>query len=173
MLGVLAGVRAHAIDAKRSLEQLQHSSWTARDGAPTYVQMMAQTDDGFLWFATGSGLVRFDGVQFERYLPADRRTLPQASIRSLLALPDNGLLVGWFWGGVSLLRNGRVTDYGEKDGFPPGTSYGFVRDRSGYIWAAVSSALARFDGERWQQIGREWNFENQRAIAIFLDRDGT
>jgi signal transduction histidine kinase/ligand-binding sensor domain-containing protein len=172
-LGVLIGLPARAIDPDRSLEQLQHSSWTARDGAPTYVQMMAQTDDGFLWFATGSGLVRFDGVQFERYAPADGRALPEASIRSLFALPDNGLLVGWFWGGASLIRNGQVTNYAEKDGYPPGTTYGFVRDRSGHVWAAVSSALARFDGERWQRVGREWNFENQRAIAIFLDRDGT
>jgi hypothetical protein len=83
------------------------------------------------------------------------------------------MLVGWFWGGVSLIRDGRVIDYGEKEGYPPGTTYGFVRDRSGHIWAAVSSALARFDGERWQVVGSEWNFEHQRAIAIFLDRDGT
>jgi ligand-binding sensor domain-containing protein len=76
-LGVLASARTHAIDPGLRLEQLQHSSWTARDGAPTYVQMMAQTDDGFLWFATGSGLVRFDGVQFERYVAADGRPLPR------------------------------------------------------------------------------------------------
>lgn len=172
-LGMLIGVSAWAIDPDRSLEQLQHSAWTARDGAPTYVQMMAQTDDGFLWFATGSGLVRFDGVQFERYALADGQALPEASIRSLFALPDNGLLVGWFFGGASLIRDGRLTNYGEKQGYPPGTTYEFVRDRSGHIWAAVSSALARFDGERWHRVGREWNFENQRAIAIFLDRDGT
>jgi signal transduction histidine kinase/ligand-binding sensor domain-containing protein len=170
---MLMGAPVGAIDPYRSLEQLQHSSWTVRDGAPTYVLMMAQTDDGFLWFATGSGLVRFDGIQFERYVLADGRALPEAPIRSLFALPDNGLLVGWFFGGASLIRDGRVTDYGEKDGYPPGTTNGFVRDRSGRIWAAVSRALARFDGERWHRVGREWNFEGQRAIAIFLDRDGT
>lgn len=164
---------AKAIDPSRNIEQLQHSSWTVRDGAPTYVQMMAQTDDGFLWFGTSSGLVRFDGIQFERYVLANGRPFPESPIRSLYALPDNGLLVGWFFGGVTLVRNGRAIEYGANDGYPTGTTYGFARDRSGSIWAAVSGGLARFDGKRWQRISHEWNFEGQRAIAIFLDRDGT
>ena len=171
-LGMLASDPAVAIDPSLSIEQLQHTSWTVREGAPINVSMMAQTDDGFLWFATTKGLVRFDGLQFMHDVLADGRALPKSPIRSLLSLPDNGLMVGWFFGGASIIRNGRVTDYGEKDGYPPGTTYGFVRDRRGHIWAATSSALARFDGKRWQSIGREWNFEGKRALAIFLDRDG-
>jgi signal transduction histidine kinase/ligand-binding sensor domain-containing protein len=169
----LAPASCWSIDRDRSLAQLHHASWTARDGAPTYVQMMAQTEDGFLWFATGSGLVRFDGAQFDRYVPARGEALPSRSIRSLLALPGNALMIGWIFGGATLLRDGRATNFGEQDGYPPGTTYQFLADSDGTIWAATTNALARFDGARWHRIGAEWNFAGQRAIAIFLDRDGT
>lgn len=171
-LALLATAPARAIDPSRSLAQLQHMSWTVRDGAPTYVQMIAQTEDGFLWFATGSGVIRFDGVQFERYIPATGEPLPEAPVTSLLALPDNALMIGWFFGGATLIRDGHVTNYAEEDGYPSGTTYGFLQDRTGHLWAAVSSALTRFDGERWRRIGADWDFD-ERAIALFMDRDGT
>lgn len=169
----LAPTTCWSIDRDRSLAQLHHASWTARDGAPTSVQMMAQTEDGFIWFATASGLVRFDGVQFERYVPASEEALPSRSVRSLLALPGNALMIGWIFGGATLLRDGRVINFGEKDGYPPGTTYQFLVDGDGRLWAATTNALARFDGARWHRIGADWNFAGQRAIAIFLDRDGT
>ena len=46
-----------------------HSVWDHASGFPGgHVFSMAQTPDGYLWFGTGSGLVRYDGLQFE-YIP--------------------------------------------------------------------------------------------------------
>ena len=170
---LLAANAARAISPERRLEQLHHTSWTARDGAPDGVQMIAQTSDGFLWFAARSGLVRFDGVRFERYQSRSGDAIPAAAVRSLLALPDNGLVVGWVFGGATLVRDGHAQRYGEKDGFPPGTVYRFQVDGAGALWAATSSSLARFDGKRWERVGAEWNFAGQRALSLFADRDGT
>lgn len=40
--------------------------WQSEDGLPeNRVTGIAQTADGFLWVATPSGLVRFDGVRFD------------------------------------------------------------------------------------------------------------
>ena len=157
----------------RSVAQLHHTSWTVRDGAPTDVQTFAQTDDGFLWLATESGLIRFDGVQFERYAPSSGPSLPAASIRSLLALPGNGLLIGWLFGGATLVQNGKTTTFGAREGYPPGTTYQFLMDRNGTIWAANSAGLARLEGGRWQRSGVEANFTGLRARTLFQDRDGT
>ncbi len=164
----LAPMTCWPIDRDRSLAQLHHVSWTAREGAPTDVQAMAQTEDGFMWFGTSSGLVRFDGLQFDRYVPASGESLPSASIRSLLALPGNGLIIGWVFGGATVLRDGRVTAFGAKDGFPTGSPYQFLTDGDGKLWVATADALAR-----WHVIGADWNFAGQRAVSLFLDRDGT
>lgn len=53
-----------AIDAARGIHQLQHTSWTARDGAPDDISVIAQGGDGFLllgWQAGGISHVK-DGV---------------------------------------------------------------------------------------------------------------
>ena len=164
---------AWAIDRDRTIEQLHHTTWTVRESAPTDVLMMAQTEDGFLWFATGSGLIRFDGVQFERYTPAAGQELPSRSIRSVYALPGNALIVGWTFGGAALVRDGRVTNYTTNEGYPTGTTYFFLTDGDGVLWAATADALARFDGTRWHVVGADWSFTGKRAYALFLDRNGT
>ena len=53
---MLASPCGLAIDAARGLHQLQHSSWTARDGAPDDISVMTQGHDGFLWLGASTGL---------------------------------------------------------------------------------------------------------------------
>ena len=76
-------------------------------------------------------------------------------------------------GAVSLLRNGNATNYTVRDGVPKGEISGFAQDREGTIWAATSSGLARLEGNRWKEVGKDWNFPGKSAYAIFLDRQGT
>jgi ligand-binding sensor domain-containing protein len=49
---------------------------------------------------------------------------------------------------------------------------GFAQDREGTIWAATSSGLAKLEGSRWKEVGKDWNFPGKSAEAIFLDRQG-
>ncbi len=62
---LLAGT-LHALDPNKRLTQYIHKSWRIEDGsAPAGMFSIAQTSDGFLWFAAqGQGLYRFDGAQF-------------------------------------------------------------------------------------------------------------
>lgn len=169
-----------AINPDRDIHQLAHRSWGERDGYPGVPNAMAQTTDGFLWLGTRSGLFRFDGVHFEQYVARSGDALPKASVTSLLALPDGSLWIGYGYEnlGISVLRNGNVKSYGKADGVPLGRWIcAIVRDHDGTMWADIGVGLLRFDGTRWEQIGREWNFpENVRrvtAIALFVDSRGT
>ncbi len=46
--------------------QYRFDSWTTDDGLPqNSVYSITQTTDGYLWFTTLDGLVRFDGVRFK------------------------------------------------------------------------------------------------------------
>jgi signal transduction histidine kinase/ligand-binding sensor domain-containing protein len=51
--------------------------------------------------------------------------------------------------------------------------WGMAQDREGAIWAATSSGMARLEGDRWNEVGKDWNFPGELARAIFLDRQGT
>src|SRR5260370_10067476 len=54
-----------------SLFQLQHTSWTERDGAPPAINGIAQAPHRSLWVGSGEGLYRFDRFTFERVLALD------------------------------------------------------------------------------------------------------
>jgi signal transduction histidine kinase/ligand-binding sensor domain-containing protein len=159
------------IDRDRSLSQLNHTRWTYSDGAPSQVYKLAQTTDGYLWLGTETGLFRFDGIRFQAYQPQSGQPFPQRHVCSLLALPDGGLWVGYFYGGVSYIKDGTVTDYGQRDGLLTRV-YAFARDRQGTIWAAGRDGLARLEGSQWRRIGIDWGYEGQ-TYAAFVDHSGT
>jgi signal transduction histidine kinase/ligand-binding sensor domain-containing protein len=161
-----------AIDRDRSLTQLSHTGWTSKDGAPGKILAMAQTTDGFLWLGTAQGLVRFDGVRFQTFVPRPGQMLPSATIRTLFAAPDGGLWIGFKSEGMSFLKDGNVTSYGEKDGLLPGMISAFALDRRGSMWAATSHGLTRLEGSQWKTIGKDWNVPGE-CFAVFVDRKGT
>jgi hypothetical protein len=58
---------AFALDPQRAITQFVHTSWTDKDGAPSNIRALAQTQDGYLWIGTTDGLFRFDGVRFTAF----------------------------------------------------------------------------------------------------------
>ena len=45
---------AFALDPDRTIAQFYHTAWTIEDGAPSRIEMLAQTTDGYLWLGTFS-----------------------------------------------------------------------------------------------------------------------
>ena len=153
-------------------QQIVHESWTFKDGAPETPTALAQTADGYLWIGTPAGLFRFDGVRFELFRSpfGDR---PHSTNVSALLAADDGLWVGYVFGGFSFLKNGRVRNFVE----PTSSVTGFAADKHGIAWAggasgATRSGLWRFDGSSWQLVGMEWNVPNQPVAQLGFDRDG-
>jgi hypothetical protein len=106
-----------ALDPLQALGQLHHTSWDAKHGINGTVTALAQTTDGYLWVGTSDGLLRFDGISFERYQP-ESGSLLATFVTALMAVPDGGLWIGYKTNGASFLRNGRITNYTDSDGFP-------------------------------------------------------
>jgi signal transduction histidine kinase/ligand-binding sensor domain-containing protein len=79
----------------------------------------------------------------------------------------------YLYGGVSFLKDGNLTNYGEPEGLPPGRVRKFAKDEEGTIWAAVQGGLALYDGSRWQRVGLEWNYPGKMAQVVFVDKEGT
>lgn len=170
---LLSSASAFALDRDRTISQLSHRAWTARDGAPSQITALAQTTDGYLWIGTTHGLFRFDGIHFELYQPQTGEPFQSIDIFSLLAVPDDGLWIGYRFGGISFLKDGRVVNYAERDGLPPGRVARIARDRDGVIWAGVQTGLARFQGGRWKTVGEDWGFTGKPVLGVFVDRQGT
>jgi len=54
-----------ALEPNKAITQYIHEVWQTDDGLPqNSILAIAQTRDGYLWFGTEEGLVRFDGLIF-------------------------------------------------------------------------------------------------------------
>ncbi|HEV2487221.1 MAG TPA: two-component regulator propeller domain-containing protein, partial [Terracidiphilus sp.] len=117
MLLPLAGLRAAGMpDRWRPLERQWFDNVGMAEGLPhSITTALAQDRDGLLWIGTMGGLVRYDGYRVQVFELADAATtgLPDTYVRSLLALPDGGLLVGTNAGGLARFdpQTGRFRTY--------------------------------------------------------------
>src|SRR5262245_40617773 len=60
---VVAAQPAHALDPKARITQYRHTAWRVQEGAfESAANAVVQTVDGYIWIASDTGLVRFDGV---------------------------------------------------------------------------------------------------------------
>ncbi|HXS67764.1 MAG TPA: two-component regulator propeller domain-containing protein, partial [Candidatus Polarisedimenticolia bacterium] len=81
--------------------------WTADEGLPdSSVIAIAQTPDGYLWIGTYNGLVRFDGVRFVTFDPANTPAMAHARVRKLSVDDEGTLWINTFDGSMTSLRKG-------------------------------------------------------------------
>ena len=156
------------------LSDYTHSAWGALQGAPVDVLKFAQTQDGWLWIATPTGLFRYDGVHFERVDSVHGQRLASNNVMGLAATADGALWVGYRLGGVSVFRKNGSYTYTAADGLPSGTVYHIEAAPDGAIWVGTR------DGAAWLASGAK-RFELQganvnlpaRAYQILFGRDRT
>lgn len=92
----------------------------------------------------------------------------------VLATPDGGLWIGFTYGGVAFLKDGRVTSYNEpRDLLGAGTVDKFIVGPDGAVWLVSVGGLGRFDGSHWQFIKSDWGYPGDPSRTLFVDRDGT
>jgi signal transduction histidine kinase/ligand-binding sensor domain-containing protein len=144
------------------LSQLQHHAYLSRDGAPSNATWIAQTPDGFLWIATQNGLYRFDGVRFDKSVT---RLLPSTNIFSLYAEPNGDLWIGYTFGGISLLHDGKLSNTPAAV-LPGGSVIGFARTRNGTLWIATTRGVAWQKGGHWETAGPSQGYLGHQPQAF-------
>ncbi len=71
---------------------------------------LARTPDGFIWTASDSGLLRYDGLVTRRYTPSNTPGLRDVIITALATDKEGSLWIGFGNGhGLSVLRNGVIS----------------------------------------------------------------
>jgi signal transduction histidine kinase/ligand-binding sensor domain-containing protein len=173
LIGIIFCSRSWSMEASLALRPLNHRSWTAVDGAPNEVRTMTQTADGMLWVAGQTGLFRFDGVHFARYTGSAGEPFQSNNISALAAWPDSGLWMGFRFGGVGVLQNGRLAHYDERDGLPQGTIRNILKDSNGTIWVLARGGFARLQGSHWEKVPLESDDAVSTSRAAFIDPQGT
>src|SRR3974377_2550602 len=100
-----------ALEPSGDVSQYAHTTWTYRDGfVQGAVNAMTQTPDGYLWLATQSGVLRFDGLRASPLPLPPGQQLPSTAVGALLAASAGTLWIGTPDGVVGW-NKGRLTQY--------------------------------------------------------------
>ncbi len=136
-------------------ENLRFDSLTTGDGlASSSVSKIGQDTEGFLWFATQSGLNRYDGYEFTLYEhdPFNRNTLSHNLIQTMY-IEDDGIIWLGTYGGLNRLdpSTGDFIVYAKDDNDPSSLSHNvvvsIVRDTEGNLWVGTLDGLNRLNEE--------------------------
>ncbi|EJL33395.1 sensor histidine kinase [Novosphingobium sp. AP12] len=156
--------------------QTGHVAWRAEDDAPGNIEGIAQTPDGFLWLASGTGLYRFDGLTFRRITLLSGAEDTSLQISSLAAAPNGDVWVGYASGGIARYRAGRLERINPAK--PSTRSVYLTVTHEGTLWARArgktGSGLVRFANGRWDDVDERWNVPGEMStMAMLIGHDGT
>src|SRR5262245_15531411 len=108
-----------AFPVTNTFTQHRFDSWTTENGLPqSSVNSILQTRDGFLWFTTFGGLVRYDGVRFQVFNTGNTKGLRSGRFISLHEDRAGNLWINTEGQGVTRYRDEIFTTYTTADGLP-------------------------------------------------------
>ena len=156
-LALLCGV--FALDAYAAKASIQKDptylidTWETEDGLPeNSATAMVQTPDGYLWFGTFNGLVRFDGVRFTVFNRANTPQLPDAGIVNLHV--DQR---GWLWvstlRGTVVLADNKWQSFGTNEGWAGNYVRTFAERSNGdLLFTTFDGKILEFANGRLRQL---------------------
>ncbi len=149
-------------------------SWQADEGLPdNTVVGMAQSNDGFLWVATQSGLARFDGVRFREFQGINVARTPSTLVHALFhdrqdrlwIAKDRGVLIG--------LDRGRLTVLTPDDGLPLLPVRMMAEDKEGALWITyIGGGVIRILGGTVRAFGVKDGLPDGGTCQLVTDKAG-
>ena len=140
-------------------------------GLPTSeVNDVAQTEEGFIWVGSYSGLIRYDGNTFERI----DSTSGIASVTCLHVDSRNRLWIGTNDSGIAVMDSGGIVkSFSKSDGLRSASVREICEDASGRIYAATTHGLAVIDSELSLSIVDEPQIRDEFIREIAAGADNT
>jgi len=133
---------------EKAAGQFRFDSWTTDNGLPqASINSILQTRDGFLWFSTFGGLVRYDGLRFQVFNTGNANGLKTSRFLHLFEDREGALWVANELQGVTRYKDGVFTTYSTEHGLAVGLIQ-FREDASGNLLANLNTGRANADF-RW------------------------
>lgn len=124
------------------------TAWTIGDGLPqNSILCLIRTRQGYIWFGTQSGLVRFDGMSFRIFNRWNTDGLKNDRILSLYEDKTGALWVGTDGGGISRLKmkEKKWTLFTTKQGLSNNTIRTIAGDTRDNLWIGTDNGLNHLD----------------------------
>ncbi len=140
-----------------------------QNGLPTSeANAIVQTEEGFIWIGSYSGLIRYDGNTFERL----DSTTGIASVVSLFVDSKNRLWVGTNDGGVVVIENGLTRTFRIEDGLKSLSVRSITEDKAGNIYVGTTRGVAKIDAAMKVQTIEKPQIKDSYIRKLVADESG-
>ncbi|GAB5408389.1 MAG: hypothetical protein BalsKO_07540 [Balneolaceae bacterium] len=107
-------------------------TYSIQDGlSESVVNDIIQDNEGYLWFATGYGLNRFDGINFENFF--EESGLSHSKVLSLYEARNGKIWIGTAEG-VNVLEDDSIRTPGSLVGLSSSEIISIFEDKEGHLW---------------------------------------
>ncbi|MBS1797427.1 MAG: diguanylate cyclase [Acidobacteria bacterium] len=156
--------------------QYRFDSWTTDNGLPQNgIRGIAQTPDGYLWFTTFDGLVRFDGVRFTTFAKGTTKGIINNRFTGIYCDRDGTLYATTMENGVlTVYRDGNFTSY-TADQVPERYIRRFRRDANDELTVEVETGDATTETWYYLRDGEfvfKEKYAKKDAVVTQTGRDG-
>jgi ligand-binding sensor domain-containing protein/signal transduction histidine kinase len=175
-LAVGAFVAATLLRAEPAIpsEGLLFHRWNHENGLPDdTVTALLQTQDGYLWIGTASGLARFDGVQFDAVNLADKKSSQIVGVTSLCEDDLHRLWIGTRENGLYWLATNTVHRFADGGGQRNEYVTSLAADSSGQLWVGTAAGLFRVNLATLTRAAPSLGFTNELISSVHAARSGT
>ena len=166
------------LDPEKSIAQYVHEAWQIKEGLPqNSVQSITQTPDGYVWFTTQEGLVRFDGLRFTTFNKTNS-ALPENYCNAIVTDYAGAVWTATQTQGVVRLQNGRFTPFSSQSGlsssFMPENARGLAASRDGSLWiATLGGGVNRLKDGAVTVYSTEQGLKSDDVYTLFMSDDST
>lgn len=167
-----SALSARAADLSRKPSQLSERHWTKSDGLPAeFVWAIHESDAGYLWLATDTGLSRFDGLNFLTFSTATHDVFESNDIRDVTEGPVGTIWAATVGGGLLRLRGQEITRFGHADGLVSDAVYSVLVASNGDTWVGTASGACRLHEPTFQCWTNDDGMAPGRIIRLAEDQD--
>jgi len=136
------------------------------------ITALLQDETGYIWIATPSGLIRFDGIRFHKYDKSNTPAIKSNHISTLYQDSNGVLWIGTEGGGVISFKDDKFKSYTTDNGLSDNHIHAITSDWQGRIWVGTDYGLNTISGDKIKVYTKEDGLLDNIITALSMDIQG-
>lgn len=125
-------------------------SWTTDNGLPqASINSIIQTKDGFLWFTTFGGLVRYDGLRFTVFNSGNTKGLKSGRFTQITEDGDCNLWIATEAQGITRYKDGIFSTFSTETGLPDNVINRIEDKTNGKFLLNAGKSILQWNGDNF------------------------
>ena len=165
-------LQAQGVEVERVSPWLYRAYQTEAGLPDLSITAVTQTQEGYLWVATKSGLLNFNGEKFTSPPPANPPGLPSRAVRVMFRDRHDQLWLAMERGPLLCVKADGVRRFTAEEGFAKQRVTAITEDGAGAIWVVYPRELRRFFNDQVQTIYLPPSWSDPADLLVTTDRQG-